>query len=220
MCDDDPGGLPGMEMLRSCVSSAVRVAAGGRREAVMTDSGVKAAEAAWWGLAVWIVVMDAISYTVPAWIGYFLVWGSILLPCGAVAAYKRLRRGWLLVVGLAVLAVVCGFYGLITGSMGHVTNLGIAAFMAIVVIWHVLVRMPRKLPAPAPQVTHVVHHHVVHGAVGAPETQVWAEPVDAAGERPALAFAPKAIEAPRKPSVPMRILSSALHLDATPKVRR
>lgn len=104
-----------------------------------------------------------------------------------IAKYKRNRAAWGCFAGLAAVCAMDPFLAL-AGLMGVASPVCLAVIVAAVSVWYWLLRFGKVRPPAAPEVQHVVHHHVVHGAQS-PAVPVQAAPVTVPGSvvRPAVA---------------------------------
>jgi hypothetical protein len=164
---------------------------------------------AWFGLFAGSLVMCWIEYKMPAWAAYLLTWAVVLPVTWFMARWKDIWYAWITWWGLVALCVAHGFIELLTPWFdGHYLTVGSLIFGQVFVgLWYWMIRIPRKQPAPQPQVavsrqeTHVYHHVIHHGQQvpgwtpqqAIPAATVTAEVLPAGAER-------KAIEAPRTPA--------------------
>lgn len=122
-----------------------------------------------------------------AWAGAFLftvamLWVSVKLPfalawlinsavvIGTSYLMARWKRAWYAWLCFWIIVGVCAANGLLKAATPWLDHPWSSAswIVAWVVVWswYWLVRIPRRHPPAPPQVSHVVHHHVVHGVQG------------------------------------------------------
>jgi hypothetical protein len=86
----------------------------------------------------------------------------ILVPSWLMARWKRAWYAWLAFWVLAGLYAVSAVVWL-TGGWYPGSGLAVAGGVAVLGVFAVLIKMPRRQPPAVPETRHVVHHHVLHG---------------------------------------------------------
>ena len=122
---------------------------------------------AWTALTVFALLMCWADARLPPWAAFLLTWALVLPVTFGMAAWKRAWYAWAAWWGLVALCAFTAVADLATGLLsrpfGLVSDVSAVVF---VFLWYWLIRMPRRQPAVAASVSHVVHHHVLHPAPG------------------------------------------------------
>lgn len=110
-----------------------------------------------------LVVMELHVPVVVAWLVNTV---AVLGVAAVVCRYKRSRAVW---ACFAVLAAGCALDPVLelAGLMNGFSSVVLWAFVLTeTAAWYWLFRFPRVRPAAVPQSSHVIVHHVMHGALG------------------------------------------------------
>lgn len=130
------------------------------------DHGRVVTSGAWTGLGLGVAALGILNGHMPHVCGFLLDWAAILAVCYFMARHKRAWYAWAAFWGMAALCVAGGIFQL-AGLMTSQWSEGSWAIgCAMVFVWYWLVRIPRLHPPKLPDVTHIVHHHVMHGPDG------------------------------------------------------
>src|SRR5208282_1381611 len=102
---------------------------------------------------------------------YIVAWlFNSAVTIGVSYAMARWKRVWYAWLSFWVIVAVCLTNGILkaaTSLLDHPWS-GASWIVAWVLVgsWYWLVRIPRLHPPKVPDVTHIVHHHVLHGPDG------------------------------------------------------
>jgi hypothetical protein len=119
-----------------------------------------------WLAAFVVAALLAIADThMPHILGWLLNSSVILGVSYAVARWKRALAAWACFYALAALCALNGILAVFTSWLDGTWSTGTQIMAWLLVgCWYWLLQAPRRhLPEP-PQVSHVVHHHLVHDA--------------------------------------------------------
>jgi hypothetical protein len=126
---------------------------------VMTSGG-------WYGVLIGAAVLGIIDAHLPLMLGWTVNTLVVLGIAYAMAVWKRCWYGWLAFWGLVAMCAIDGGLDLFVQSWpyGNPLSIGIQAWAQVFIwIWYWLIRMPRRQTEAPPQVSHVIHHHVIDG---------------------------------------------------------
>ena len=128
---------------------------------------------AWWGTLAVTLAMMWLTTVVPYAVAWLVNSVVTIGVSYAMARWKRAWYGWLAFWGIVA---VCALNGLLKAA----TTLLDAPWSGVTWIlawllassWYWLVRAPRRQSPATPQVSHVVHHHVLHAPGGVTGTAI------------------------------------------------
>lgn len=124
---------------------------------------------AWWGIIPAGLLLIFADAHLPVMAGWALNTLAILSGAYVITARKRVWYAWAAFWGLAAICALEGILNLFTSVLSSPVSAAtqVCAWVFLL-IWYCLLRIPRRQPPAPPQVSHVVHHHVIHGSVPRP----------------------------------------------------
>jgi hypothetical protein len=112
------------------------------------------------------IALAAVEQHVPGPVAWLVNTVVILGVAALVCRYKRSSAVWACFWTLTAICVIDPVLGL-AGLLGSFSSPVLwVVVLAEVGAWYWLFRFPRVRPAAVPQTSHVIVHHVMHGALG------------------------------------------------------
>jgi hypothetical protein len=127
------------------------------------DHGRIVTSGAWFGTLVVSALLSIADLHMPYILGWLLNTTVILGVSYVMARWKRAWYAWLAFWGLAATCLLCAILKAATPWLDGSWSSGTQAMAWLLVgCWYWLLRAPRKHPPKLADVTHIVHHHVLH----------------------------------------------------------
>lgn len=128
------------------------------------DHGRVVTSGAWFGALIVSGLLAIADLHMPFVLGWLLNSSVILGVSYFMARWKRAWYAWACFYGLVAVCLLNGLLKAATPWLDGSWSAGTQTLAWLLVgCWYWLVRAPRKQLPKAPDVSHVVHHHVIHG---------------------------------------------------------